>query len=148
MGQFYDEEKIKAMEGASPEASPSGQPSAPDAKPSTGHFYDEDKIKAMGGTSGAATSGSKNLANYAVVALLVVAGVVMLWWKMTHNPATMIVDINKASAAQLSYVPGIGEAKAKIIMDHRPYSTIEDLKKVPGIGEKTFEKMKPRVKVE
>ena len=148
MGQFYDEEKIKAMENSSGAASPASQPSAPDAKPSGGHFYDEDKIKAMGGTSGSATSGSKNLANYALVALLVVVGVVMLWWKMTHNPATMIVNINKASVSELSYLPGIGEAKAKIIIDHRPYTTIEDLKKVPGIGEKTFEKMKPRVKVE
>ncbi len=148
MGQFYDEEKIKAMENASGAASPSEQPPTPDAKPSAGHFYDEDKIKAMGGTSGAASPSSKNLANYALIALLVVVGVVMLWWKMTHNPATMIVDINKGSAAQLSYLPGIGEAKAKIIIDHRPYTTIEGLKKVPGIGEKIFEKLKARVKVE
>ncbi len=148
MGQFYDEEKIKAMENTSGAGSPSSPPSAPDSKPSGGHFYDEDKIRSMSGTSGTGPSGSKNLANYALVALLVAAGVTMLWWKMTHNPATMIVDLNKASAAQLSYLPGIGEAKAKIIIDHRPYTSIEDLKKVPGIGEKTFEKMKPRVRVE
>ncbi len=148
MGQFYDEEKIKAMENATGAATPSQQPSAPEAKPASGHFYDEDKIKAMGGTSGAVTSGSKNLGQYALVALLVVAGAIMLWWKTTHNPATMIVDINKASVSQLSYLPGIGDAKAKIIIDHRPYTSIEELKKVPGIGEKTFEKMKPRVKVE
>ncbi len=148
MGQFYDEEKIKAMENTSGAATPSEQPAAPEANPSSGHFYDEAKIKAMGGTLGAASSGSKNLANYALVALLVVAGAVMLWWKFTHNPATMIVNINKASVTELSYLPGIGEAKAKIIIDHRPYAVVEELKKVHGIGEKTFEKMKPRVKVE
>ena len=60
----------------------------------------------------------------------------------------MILDLNKASATQLSYLPGIGDAKAKVIIDHRPFKTVEDLKKVPGIGDKTFEKMKPRVKVE
>ena len=91
---------------------------------------------------------AQKLAKTALIAVLVVVAGIFIWWKITHNPATMIVDINKASAAQLSYLPGIGDAKARLIIDHRPYAAIEDLKKVPGIGEKTFEKMKARVKVE
>jgi len=147
MGQFYDEDKIKAMENAASPAEPTPAPAA-SPKPPSGRFYDEAKIKGMEASSAPASARTQNFAKLALIALLVVAGAVLVWWKITHNPATMIVDLNKASAAQLSYLPGIGEAKAKVIIDHRPYATIEDLEKVPGIGEKTFEKMKPRVKVE
>jgi competence protein ComEA len=148
MGQFYDEDKIKAMEAAaaSPPESTPAQP--PGTKPPGGHFYDEEKIKAMQGGSSPASGGAQNLVKIGLIALLVIVGVIMIAWKLTHNPATMIVNVNKASVTELSYLPGIGDAKAKIIIDHRPYATIEDLKKLPGIGEKTFEKMKPRVKVE
>jgi competence protein ComEA len=155
MGQFYDEEKIKAMEAAAKAAPSSGTPapaptsaSAPSDKPSGGHFYDENKIKEMEGAAGGRQVKANSFGFYALVALLVIAFAGMLWWKATHNPDTMIVNINKASAAEISYLPGIGPAKAKVIIDHRPYHSIEDLKKVPGIGEKTFEKMKARVKVE
>lgn len=148
MGQFYDEEKIKAMESAG--STPGETPAAgatPTGSPS-GRFYDEEKIKAMTASANPVAARTRNLAVYALIVLLILASVVVIGWKVTHNPATMILDINKASAAQLSYLPGIGEAKARDIIDHRPYATIEDLKKVPGIGAKTFEKLKPRVKVD
>ncbi len=148
MGQFYDEEKIKAMENST--ASPTDATSAPTpgTQPRAGKFYDEAKVTAMEAGSTPIAARTQNLVKFALVALLVIAGSGMIWWKIAHNPATMIVDINKASVEQLSYLPGIGEAKAKDIIKHRPYASIEDLKKVSGIGEKTFEKMKPRVKVE
>ncbi len=148
MGQFYDEEKIKAMEAA---ASTPGETPATGAIPSAtpaGRFYDEEKIKAMTASATPAATRTRSLAAYALIGLFILASVVVIGWKITHNPATMILDINKASAAELAYLPGIGEAKARDIIDHRPYATIEDLKRVPGIGAKTFEKLKPRVKVE
>lgn len=113
-----------------------------------GQFYDEEKIKAMESAIAPPPPRSGNLGKIALVALAILAGIGLLWWKITHNPATMVVNINRASVTELSYLPEIGIAKAKAIVDHRPYQTIEDLKKVPGIGEKTFEKIKPRVKVE
>ena len=144
MGQFYDEEKIKAMEGGK---SPAESAPAPEAgpKPAPGGFYDEAKVRAMEASTSPRAS---RIARFALIALLVLAGIGLVWWKATHNPATMIVDINRASATELSYLPGIGDAKAKVIIGHRPYKAVEDLKNVPGIGEKTFEKIKPRVKVE
>lgn len=151
MGQFYDEEKIKAMENESNAATPADQPSAPEEKPGAGHFYDEEKIRAMGGTSGAASTASKNPAKIALVALLVVVGIIMLWWKITHNPDTMIVNINKASVTELAYLPDVGPVIAQRIVaarNEKPFQSIEELKKIKGIGEKTFEKMKARVKVE
>ncbi len=143
MGQFYDEEKIKAMENSA--ASPADSTPAP---ASTGKFYDEAKIAGMEAASRPSAAGPQALVKFALIALLVIAGIGMLWWKLTHNPATMIVDINKASIEQLSYLPGIGDARAKDIIKKRPYASIEELKEVPGIGEKTYEKIRLRVKVE
>ncbi len=60
------------------------------------------------------------------------------------------VDINTASASELATLPGIVESKAKAIIEHRaadPFQTIEDLKKVKGIGDKTFESLRPQLMV-
>ena len=60
------------------------------------------------------------------------------------------VDINRASAAELASLPGIGEAKAQAIIEHRtaePFEAIDDLKRVPGIGERTFETLRPSITV-
>lgn len=52
------------------------------------------------------------------------------------------VNINTASAAQLDALPGVGASTAgKIVADREangPFKTIEDLKRVSGIGDKKF----------
>ncbi|MEW5692591.1 MAG: ComEA family DNA-binding protein [Candidatus Hydrogenedentota bacterium] len=58
------------------------------------------------------------------------------------------VNINKASKSELMTIKGIGETTAERIIEGRPYKTIDDLKKVKGIGEKKFEALKPFVTVE
>ncbi len=60
------------------------------------------------------------------------------------------IDINSASAAELATLPGIGDSKAKAIVEYRaadPFRTVDDLKKVKGIGDKTFESLRPNLMV-
>jgi len=56
------------------------------------------------------------------------------------------VDLNRADEAALTTLPGIGPSKAQAIIAYREengsYKTIDDLKNVTGIGDKTFEKLK------
>lgn len=52
------------------------------------------------------------------------------------------IDINTADLSALMELPGIGSGLAKNIMDNRPFKTMEDLLKVPGIGEKRLAKIK------
>ncbi len=53
------------------------------------------------------------------------------------------ININSASAAELTALPGIGEVRANQIVAHREkhglFTDIKELMDVSGIGEKTFE---------
>jgi competence protein ComEA len=79
------------------------------------------------------------------ILLALACAAVVLFLVLRGNPATGPVNPNKASAELLSTLDGVGPEIASKIIAGRPYYSIEDLKKVPGIGDKTFEKMKPRL---
>lgn len=57
------------------------------------------------------------------------------------------ININKADIKNLSKLPGIGEIKAKAILDYRnnigEFQSLIELYKVKGIGKKTLVKMLP-----
>jgi len=57
------------------------------------------------------------------------------------------VDINSATSEELQTLPGIGPKLAQLVIDGRPYAKPEDIIRVKGIGEKTFEKMKDLIVV-
>ena len=62
------------------------------------------------------------------------------------------ININTASASELILLSGIGEGRAADIIKYREengdFSRIEDIMKVSGIGEKTFEEIKDRITAE
>lgn len=53
------------------------------------------------------------------------------------------VNINTATLDELTSVPGIGPALAKRIIDKRPFTNLDDLTRVSGIGETSLEQLKP-----
>lgn len=59
------------------------------------------------------------------------------------------INLNTANAAALERLPGVGPTRAEAILQTRSklggFRTIEDLMKVPGIGEKTLAKLRPMV---
>ncbi len=57
------------------------------------------------------------------------------------------VNINTATKEELSALPGIGSVKAQAIIDGRPYNAPEDIMKVKGIKQKTFDKIKDYITV-
>lgn len=64
---------------------------------------------------------------------------------LSFNAAAAPVDINSADAATLAAnIKGVGAKKAEAIViyrqKHGPFSSIEDLRKIKGIGPKLIEK--------
>ena len=59
------------------------------------------------------------------------------------------VNVNTASVGELERLPGIGPSVAQRIVEHREkngaFKSVEDLMLVRGIGEKSFERIKPYV---
>lgn len=66
-------------------------------------------------------------------------------------PAAGRLDINRASAADLEALPGIGPALAARIVAHRaahgPFTSVEDLLAVGGIGPKTLDRFAGQIVV-
>ena len=54
-----------------------------------------------------------------------------------------LLDLNTATEKDLQSIKGIGPVLAAIIIAGRPYTTVDDLLKVKGIGQKKLEKIRP-----
>lgn len=65
--------------------------------------------------------------------------------------ARRVVNVNTADTSQLALLPRVGPAVAQRIVDFRkengPFKSPEDLMLVQGIGEKTYQLIKPYVAV-
>jgi competence protein ComEA len=99
----------------------------------------QDAIRSAGGFSEAAASTLVNLAEP------LDTGEQVFVPALTTETGTERVSVNSAPAALLDTLPGVGPATAQRIIEGRPYSSLEQLLNVKGIGEKTLEKLRPFV---
>jgi len=60
-----------------------------------------------------------------------------------------VVNVNTASVQELQLLPGVGEARARAIVDLRKQrgglKSLDDLLGVKGIGESSLERLRPHV---
>lgn len=60
-----------------------------------------------------------------------------------------LLNVNTATAEQLQELPGVGEVTAKAIVSNReqngPFSTVDELTRVDGIGEKKLARIRERI---
>lgn len=98
------------------------------------------------------------------LALLLLLALVLIGWqalvsgRLAGRPSTLDaglltltpINVNTASAAELTRIPGIGPRLAERIIEQRqksPFSRIEDIRQVPGMGPKTFARIRAWLKV-
>ncbi len=126
-----------------------------------------DAVQAAGGTVDGATLGNLNLARKVVDGELIVVGGpqpappanAVPGSASSHsappgrttNPSGVLLDLNAATLAELDALPGVGPVTAQAILDYRNahgrFGSIGELRKVDGIGEGKFAKLKPLVTV-
>lgn len=70
---------------------------------------------------------------------------------LSETAGTERININEASLLELTSLSGIGQTRAESIVAYRekngPFSSIEDIKNVSGIGDGIFEKIKDCIEV-
>jgi len=86
------------------------------------------------------------------ISIIIVLALVFVWIPHLLAADSQKININTASADELMNLKGIGEKKAKAIVEFRKANGLfkqpEDLIKVPGIGPKTLEANIGRITVE
>jgi competence protein ComEA len=95
--------------------------------------------------------------------LIVVALLLMLvhWYRLTqHRPQPIEVlhpegylfqlDVNTATWVEWMQLDGVGETLSRRIVEDRrlngPFTSVDDVQRVPGIGPKTMEAMRPHLR--
>ena len=56
------------------------------------------------------------------------------------------LDLDLEAAESLEALPGIGPTRARAIVEARPLCAVADLDRVPGIGPRTLERLRPLVR--
>lgn len=83
----------------------------------------------------------------AMAALLLISSASALRSDPQMAPADRVVDVNLATPAELQLLPSIGPALAARIVADRdangPFASVDDLRRVSGIGERTAARLRP-----
>ena len=58
------------------------------------------------------------------------------------------ININTATIEELQTLPGIGPARARLIVTNRPYQSLDDLAKLQGIGQKLTTDLRSLIKTD
>lgn len=58
------------------------------------------------------------------------------------------ININTATKEELKQLPGIGDKTSDLIIKNRPYTSIYELLKIDGIGDKTLKSIERRITIE
>ncbi len=115
----------------------------------------QDAIRAAGGATDEANLDAINLAKplypHEQVIIPTVPVAVPPSTEATVTQDTGLLDLNSATAEQLEQLPGIGPTRAQEIITYReshgPFTAVEDLLNVSGIGPATLDKLRPYVTV-
>lgn len=91
---------------------------------------------------------AESLQRWLYIGLAVVAVALLAYIVLRGDPTKQILNPNTATAEQLITLPEVGPDLAQKIIAGRPYSKPDDLLNVKGIGPKTLEKIKPRLRFE
>jgi len=76
--------------------------------------------------------------------------------EVTTTPAgvttnSVLMDLNRASADDLTHLPGLGQVKSEAIIayrqQHGPFTSVEQLLEVKGIGPATLDKIRSSLTV-
>jgi DNA uptake protein ComE-like DNA-binding protein len=65
----------------------------------------------------------------------------------TPAAATRPIDVNRAPAERLVSLPGVGPVLAARITEARPFATVDDLRRVRGLGAARLARLRPLVTV-
>ena len=122
----------------------------------------QDAVQAAGGFLAEANSGAVNLAALLADGERIVIPDInpsntaasdsgLLPERSTELDVLNLVNLNTASQAELELLPGIGPKTALKIIEYRevngPFSSIEAILDIPGIGEKTLAEIKDLITV-
>ena len=79
--------------------------------------------------------------------ILVALAITPVAWTAESSQPSGVVNINTASSEELELLPRVGPALAGRIIQFReangPFSTVDEILAVKGIGENSFEKLEP-----
>jgi competence protein ComEA len=97
-------------------------------------------VEAAGGVTKKSAADSVNLARELIDGEQILVGA-------SGSSAQAGISINSASATQLEELPGIGPVLAERIVSHRtsngPFTSIDQLGNVSGIGDSVLEQIRP-----